>query len=288
VTLARSVVVCVVILAVAGSTAGAGQTARVDGPSVRDLLQTARKEASAGNAAAALESLRKARALAPNSEEVLSAYAQLTLGARLLLPAILTLQSLTRICPTVAQYQYLLGVAFMEGGDMPAAIESLTAADRLEPENSRTLLALALARNSSKQYVDARTAATKSLDLDPENVDAVAALAEAEAGAGDVGQAADHAQRALARAPAHPTANLVMGIVFMQQEQYAAARDALERAVAAAPDSFVAHYQLSLAYARLGNDAEAQKHVALYQQKQREMNDRIRALRSGAAPDKRP
>src|SRR5436190_15684136 len=84
--------------------------------SVRALLQTARRQSADGDAAAAVDSLRQARAIAPNSEEVLNAFAQLALAARMLLPAIVTLDSLTRICPTVAQYHYLLGVAFMEGG----------------------------------------------------------------------------------------------------------------------------------------------------------------------------
>ena len=41
--------------------------------SVQALLQLARLQATDGEVAAALDSLRKARALAPNSEEVLSA-----------------------------------------------------------------------------------------------------------------------------------------------------------------------------------------------------------------------
>src|SRR6185503_12775365 len=131
-------------------------------------------------------------------------------------------------------------------------------------ERPRTLLALALAMNSRKQYHEARAAALKSLELDPDAIEAVAALAEAEAGAGDLDAAEDHARRVLARAAAHPTALLVVGIVRMQQERYADARDALERAVAANPASAAAHYQLSLAFARLGDEPRSQQHVEIY------------------------
>jgi tetratricopeptide (TPR) repeat protein len=248
--------------------------------SVRQLLQTARQQSESGNAAGALESLRLARMIAPNSEEVLSAYAQLALAARMLLPAITTLDALTRICPTVAQHHYLMGVALMQAGDMPAAAEALQQADRLEPQRPLTLLALALASNSRKQYGEAKRVALNALELEPDNVDALAALAEAEAGNGELAQAADHAQRVLTRSPTNPTANFVNGVVLMKQERYADAREALTKAIAADPDSSAAHYQLSLAYARLGDDASAKKEVEVYQQKLRQIEERIKTLRA--------
>src|SRR5207247_978790 len=148
--------------------------------SVRDLLQTARRQSERGDAAGALESLQRARTLAPNSEEVLSAFAQMSLAARMLVPAITTLDALTRICPTVSRYRYLLGVALMQGGDMAAAAESLQQADRLKPERPLTLAALGLAQNGRKQYDDAKRALRHAVELEPDNIDALAALGEAE------------------------------------------------------------------------------------------------------------
>ena len=276
------------VIAVAHPVSGGvpAQAPDVAASSVRELLQTARDRMQSGDRPGALESLGRARILAPNSEEVLSAFAQVSLAARMLVPAITTLDALTRMCPTVPQYHYLLGVALMEGGDMPAAIESLQRADRLEPERSLTLMALGLAQNSRKQYSDAKRALLHALDLEPENIDALAALAEAEAGLGDLAPAEDHARRALARANANPTANLVMGIVLMKRERYAEARDALGKAIAANPDSPSAHYQLSLAYARLGDEANAQRHVQLYQQKLREAEERMKTLRTATSSER--
>lgn len=257
-----------------------------DTGSVRELLQTARRQSQSGDAAGALASLRTARSRAPNSEEVLSAFVQAALAARTLGPAIATLDALTRMCPDVAQYHYALGVTLMEVGDVAAARPSLEQANRLEPDRPRTLLALALAFNSSKQYAEAKTAALKSVELDPESVDGIAALAEAEAGSGATRDAEAHARRVLAASPAHATANLVIGIVLMQQERYGDARDALEKAVANNPASAAAHYQLSLAYARLGDEARAQQQVELYRQKLRESEERIKAVRAAAAGEK--
>ena len=248
--------------------------------SVRALLESARRQSGDGDAAGALESLRAARAIAPNSEDVLSAFAQAALAARALVPAIVTLDSLTRICPMIASYHYRLGVALMEAGDMPAAIESLQRANRLEYDRPLTLLALGLALNSRRQYAEATTALLETLELAPDQIEGIAALAEAEAGTGDLSQAEEHARRVLARAAAQPTANLVMGIVRMKQERYADARDAFEKAAAADSTSSAAHYQLSLAYARLGDEARSQQHLELYRQKLREIEDRIKALRS--------
>ena len=268
---------------------GAGvsaQAADAATSSVRALLQTARGQMQSGDRSGALESLGRARVLAPNSEEVLSAFARVALAARMLAPAIAMLEALTRMCPTVPQYHYLLGVALMEGGDMPAAIESLQQADRLEPERPLTLMALGLAENNRKQYTDAKRALLHALDLEPENIDALAALAEAEAGLGDLAPAEDHARGALRRAVAHPTANLVMGIVLMKRERYAEAREALDKAIAANPDSPAAHYQLSLAYARLGDEANAKRHVELYQQKLREAEERMKTLRTATSSER--
>jgi tetratricopeptide (TPR) repeat protein len=248
--------------------------------SVKALLQRARHQSGQGDAAGAMESLQRARVLAPNSEEVLSASAQVSLAVRAPVPAILALEPLTRMCPTVAQYPYLLGVALMQAGDMLAAVEPLRQAERLEPDRVLTLVALGLALNGRKLYAEAKPHLLRGLELDPDNVEAVAALAEAEDGLGEIREAEAHAERALARAAAHATANLVLGMVRMKQERYAEARDALEKAAVADPASPKAHYQLSLAYARLGDEAAAQKQVELYRRKLQEIEERVNQLRT--------
>lgn len=248
--------------------------------SVQALLQLARLQSGRGEAAGALESLKRARALAPNSEDVLSASAQVSLAVRAPVPAILALEPLTRMCPSVAQYPYLLGVALMQAGDMLAAVEPLRKAEQLEPNRVLTLVALGLALNGRKLYAEAKPYLLRGLELEPDNVEAVAALAEAEDGLGETRDAEAHAERALARASSHPTANLVLGMVRMKQERYAEARDALERALAGDPASPKAHYQLSLAYARLGDEAGSQKQVELYQRKLREIEERVNQLRT--------
>jgi Flp pilus assembly protein TadD len=68
-------------------------------------------------------------------------------------------------------------------------------------------------------------------------------------------------------------------MVRMKQERYAEARDALVKAATAGPASAKAHYQLSLAYARLHDEASAEKHRALYRKKVQEMEERVKDVR---------
>jgi tetratricopeptide (TPR) repeat protein len=252
--------------------------------SVAALLQLARLQSGDGEAAGALDSLQKARVLAPNSEEVLSALAQVALAARLPGPAAGALEALTRMCPEVGQYQYLLGVSLMSAGDTVRATEALQAADRLEPGRPLTLAALGLALNSRKQFADAKAALTRSLELDPDRTEAISALAEAEASLGDLKAAESHARRALDAAPADATAHLVIGMVRLEESRYEDARDALIKAAAFDPQSPKADYQLSLVYARLGDTANAERSLESYRRKLAEMNARVQAIRAGTLP----
>jgi tetratricopeptide (TPR) repeat protein len=253
--------------------------------SVRALMQLARLQSEDGNAPDALATLARARTLAPNTEEVLSAIAQVSLAARAPVPAILALEPLTRLAPAVAQHHYLLGVALMQAGDMPAAVEALKEADRLEPSRPLTSIALGIALNNRKMFADARPFLLDALEREPENVEAAAALAEAEEGLGELDAADAHAARVLASVPEHPTANLVAGMVLMKRDRYSEARAALERAAAADPESPKVYYQLSLACARLNDTEAAARNLGLYQQKLRAMEARLRDLwRTGAPP----
>jgi len=254
--------------------------------SVRALLGLARVETQRASPKRALAALEKARELAPNSEEVLSAYARVALALRAPVVAIVTLEPLARMLPSVMEYHYMLGVALMQAGDMASAVFALQDALALEPNRSVTLVALGLAFNSQKLYQEARPPLLRSLEVEPDNLEGLAALAESEEGTGELEAAETHAGRVLARESGNAIANLVMGLVRMKQERFAEARGFLERAVATDPLSSRAHYQLSLACARLGDAAGQQKHLALYQSVQEEVARRLVELRRATGNQK--
>ncbi len=253
--------------------------------SARALLQLARLQAGSGDAAGALATLGEASRLAPNSEELLHATAQMALAARRPLPAMLALQNLTRLAPDEAAYHYLLGVALMQAGDMLAACEALTRAEQLEPQRALTLVALGLALNNRKLYDQAAPYLRRGLALEPDSLEAAAALAEAEEGLGELDAAARRAEGVLARDARQPTANLVLGMVEMKRGRHAQARVALTRAVEADPALTKAYYQLSLADARLGDAAAAEQHLSVYRRKLEELEEHLKELRTkGAMP----
>jgi tetratricopeptide (TPR) repeat protein len=247
--------------------------------SVRALLQLAELQALRKDHAGSLASLRQARSLAPNSEDVLSAYAEALLASPTPDASVPVLVALTRISPAVGHYHYLEGRALLGAGDAAAAVASLREAARLEPGRAPTLIALGRALNRQKLYAEAKPPLLQGLSLEPESVEAVGALAEAEEGLGELKDAEDHARRALVLAADDPTANLVVAMVLMKQEKFQEARDALLKAAAADPASPKVHYQLSLAYARLGDPAGSEKERALYDQGLKKVRERVSEVR---------
>ncbi|MEM9555272.1 MAG: tetratricopeptide repeat protein [Acidobacteriota bacterium] len=276
-----------------------------DGGSVRALLALARLEAGRGRAEDAAGTLRKALDLAPNAEDVLSGFARVHLGAGRPGPALQALEGLARMHPEVAEHAYLLGVARLQLGDLDGAAESLARTIELDPTEARHHLARGLALNQLKRFAEAETSLRRALALAPESTRALAALAEAEEGLGRRDAAEQHARSALAAlaasreasstapgdsalspspavtaASAAATAHFVLGRLHMQAGEHAAARDAFLRALATADDAAKVHYQLSLAYARLGDHELSRLHRDDYTRLLREADRRLAALQS--------
>ena len=129
-----------------------------------------------------------------------------------------------------------------------------------------TLVALGLAFNSQKLYAEARAPLLRSLEIEPDNLEGLAALAESEDGTGELAAAETHAERVLARQPRQRDRQ--PGDGPRAHEAGALRRGARRSSSARSPPTRCpaeAHYQLSLACARLGDAAGQEKHLALYQ-----------------------
>ncbi len=250
--------------------------------SVRALMALARLEARGGRNQAAAEILERALELAPNSEEALAARAKVALALKAPVVAIRTLEALTRMHPEATDHAYLLGVARLQVAELGDAIETLKRSLEIAPGRPLPLLALGKALAAQKRFAEAAGALRQSLQRDPENAETLAVLAEAEAGLGQHELAEAHAAQALARDPDHAGALMAVGRILMTQARYEEARDAFLRAVASSPDLARAHYQLSLAFARLGDRETSSKHLELYRRLHREEDERIEDLRTRA------
>jgi len=248
--------------------------------SVPALLEIAELRSRRGDLGGTAEPLRLALALAPNSERVLAAYAQTAMAARAPGQALLALEPLSRMYPSVAQYAYLLGVAWMQLGDPASAQPALERARELEPRRPLTLAALGIAHNQQKRFAEAKQVLEEAIALAPDDAEVLGVLAEAEEGLGDRAAAEAHAKSALERAPGQATGLLVLGLVRMQEQRYAEARQAFEGALARSPDTAKTHYQLSLACARLGDRQCAAREVERYQKAQRDVAANLVTLRT--------
>ncbi len=246
--------------------------------SVKALLLLARLHSDRSDPAGALQRLEQAVGLAPNSEAVLAAYAHASMEGGTPVPAILALDSLTRMHPLEARYFYLSGIARLQARDIGGAIDALRIARELEPQRVSTLIALGLALNTQKSHEEAAALLQFALRLEPQNVDALAGLAEAREGESNLEAAERFSLRALSAGPEHPLANMTLGMIRMKQGRYEEARNSFETALALDPGSPKALYQLSLAYARLGDREESRRHLELYRQALDAYEDGLRAL----------
>lgn len=248
--------------------------------SVRAMLRLAGLRAAAGDATAAERLLRRALDRAPNSEDVLAAYARLSLDNGVPVPAILALEPLVRMHPLQVRYAYLLGVAYLQVGELRSAVATLETVVAREPDDRLAKIALGMALNNQQLFERASVVLREALRLDPESVEALAALAEAEHGASRLESATTYAERVLNRAPEHGLANLVMGMIALETGEWESARDHLQRAVVAIPDSPKAHYQLSLAYARIGDMEQSEAQLERYRAALARMEEQLQELRS--------
>ena len=274
----RTVILAALVLTTAGAV---GAQERSD-DSVRQRVLEARHLAGRGEHRQAAAILERTLMMAPNSEEVLRDFAHNSLAIKDPVGAMGALEPLTRMHPDHPEYPYLMGVAQLQVAGVGLAVESLEHSLRLDPNRALTMIALGFAYNAQKKYDLAKEVIARSLILEPEEVEALAAMAEAEEGLGEIEQAEYYAERALARAPSHYAALYILGKVRMSQGRFEEARDLFLRAVATSPDSPKAQYQLSLAYARLGDQDNSNKHRELYRQAKDAEDQRIIDMRTRA------
>lgn len=276
----RLILLLIVTLSTSGIWAQTGSQGTSE--SVRELVLQARGLAGEGQHHEAARVLARALALAPNSEEALRDYAQNSLAVADPVGAMGALEPLTRIHPKVAEYSYLLGVAQIQVAAVSQAVQSLEMSLALDPNRPKTMIALGLAYNTQRRYDLAQEVLARSLLIAPEEVEGLAAMAEAEEGLGNLDMAEYYAQRVLVAEGTHHAASYVLGKVRMSQGRFEEARDQFQQVVAISPDSPKAHYQLSLAYARLNDLENSKKHRELYIQAKDKEDQHIIDMRTRA------
>lgn len=234
-------------------------------------LQLLRAHTGLGEDGQAVEVALELSRLHPDDPEVL--YHSGRLFANF---AYLQTLKLSRVAPASVWMLQAAGEASESQGLHDAAIRKYRDALALDPRRpglhfriGRTLLARAQRAGSEAAASMTREEAMKEFEEelrgDPTNANASYELAELHRKAGELDRARPRFEQSLKHYPDFEDARIGLARVLIAEGKPELALPHLQKAIASSPDNEVAHYQLSVAYGRLGNTAEQQKALAEFQ-----------------------
>lgn len=237
-----------------------------------------------GKTVEALPLLERGLQLAPDSLPALRAVVAAGLRvqrADLARPAAARLYQLS---PENSDDVYLAGTAFVSVGSFQAAIDAFTHYLESKPDDARAELALGTAYRETRKLAEAETHLQRSQTLDPAQAEAAYQLAEVYIAQGQPNAARKLLEANSAGSHLHAPSLIALGKLDVEAGQNDEAATLLERAVALAPQSAEAHYQLSLAYKRLGKDAASQEQAQIFQRLRAEQHQAQNAAGDDAHP----
>jgi Flp pilus assembly protein TadD len=155
--------------------------------------------------------------------------------------------------------QFTLGRALYGAGDTAAAVAAFRAARTLKPSDARALFFLATTLERAGEEAEALDAYRELARLRPDEAEGhlgLGVLLVRKGGAG-VEEGLSELVRALGINPNLYEARVTLGRSLVARGRAAEAVEHLSRAAALAPENPEPHYQLSLAYRRLGRKEDA-------------------------------
>jgi tetratricopeptide (TPR) repeat protein len=136
-----------------------------------------------------------------------------------------------------------------------------------EPGIHYLLGRLILSRPKTETTIeDARKEMAAELEIDPSNAGAEFVLGEISRQAEDWAQATEHFRRATEHDASFVDAYFGLGRSLMASGDFAGAVKPLEQAAKMQPDNPTMHYQLSIAYSRVGRKEDAQREAKLQEE----------------------
>lgn len=175
--------------------------------------------------------------------------------------ALKTVEQAVTLAPDNFDAQFALGRARYGAGDPTGAAKSFRAAVELRPGDARARFFLATALEGAGETEAALAAYRELLTLRPESADGHLGLGALLIKLG--GERTDEGTKELMRAISLNgdlyEARITLGRALVRAGRAQEAVEHLERAAALAPGNPEPHYQLALAYRRLGKRAEAER-----------------------------
>lgn len=187
-------------------------------------------------------------------------------------------EAYSKSLPLDAEARLHLAIGYYTTASFAKAREHLQKVFEQAPQTANIHLYLGLVLLEEKNNEAARRHFEEELKSDPQSYQAMAELAYLDYLSGDNERCRAWLDKARPLNPAWVETNMVAGLLYNRLAQFDRAIEYLGKVIRAKPDHYKAHYQLSLAYQRTGNEAKAKEHADIYdrliaEEKKRQLGD---------------
>ena len=165
--------------------------------------------------------------------------------------------------PALAAAYGELGKVYHAFGLPESAIPCYANAARLQPSSFEWPYLLARTLWRADRGDEAIAALGQALAIQPQDLPSLVFLGDVQRAMGRVGPAREAYERAIAVSPSCAPALYGLGEIAAVEGNLRRAVEMFEAALRVQPEASRVHYPLSLAYGRLGNTAQAQRHLGL-------------------------
>lgn len=242
---------------------------------VKAAVADALQDRSTGNQDGALSCLLRARKLVPDSVELLTDFGIQADGMELYKDADAALNQAHGLAPGNAKTLYALAHVELDEQKMPAAEAHLRAYLQMRPDDATAHYGLGHLLYMMTKYDEAAQELERSIALHPQQTESYYELGEIALDQRHGEQARKEFSIVLKADPDHGGALTGMGIVAYRSKDYAQADAYLSKAVLCAPDYAPAHRFYAMTLARLGQQQQSERELALAQ-KLTDEQDRLR------------
>jgi tetratricopeptide (TPR) repeat protein len=212
-----------------------------------------------GDKVAALASVHRAVEADPTNAEAWRDLGNMRFAAKDYRESASAFQKIVELGKAIAGDEVHLGESLMRLGQVDAATEALLAAEKLEPENARALLGLAMLWGQRGDNKQALEYAERAVNKEPGNGAAWSSKGYALVRLGRYPEAVAAMQTAVKLAPDSSNVWINSGEALLRNGNLSQAIYALEKAVSLAPTAPDGHLFLAQAYLSSGQSAKARQ-----------------------------
>jgi tetratricopeptide (TPR) repeat protein len=211
-------------------------------------LRLAQAFALNGDDAKAEAALRQALTLDPNFPDAIITLANLSIKKGDAVSAALSLESLVKRRPDLAQAHLLLAAAYASQNNLDQALAVYRRMQSLFPKSPLIPLSIATILAQQDHREEARKACSESLALAPDFLPPLEQLIDLDLADKQPQAALDRVQKQIERRPAVPELQLLLAKICLNQKDYTQAEAALLKAIEIAPELETSYMMLAQMY----------------------------------------